>query len=185
MKPSILWELFTAWFRIGIFTFGGGYAMLPLIEKEVIDKKGWTDKQEILDIYALAQTVPGVIALNTAIFLGNRLAGPLGAVAAAAGVIAPSILIIITIAVFFLQLQANHYVMRAFSGIRAAVVGLVAAAALRIALASCKKTSAVVICLVAFGLSLFTPIHAVWLIIAGGVSGFLLYYLFSPNRQER
>ena len=66
-------ELFAAWFKIGLFTFGGGYAMLPLIEREVIDKKGWTDKEEILSIYALAQSVPGVIAVNTSIILGNRL----------------------------------------------------------------------------------------------------------------
>src|SRR5690554_615214 len=137
-RKAALWELFSAWFKIGLFTFGGGYAMLPLIEREVIDKKGWTDKEEILSIYALAQSVPGVIAVNTSIILGNRLAGIKGAAAAAAGVIAPSLIIIMSIAVYFDYIMNSVYVLQAFSGIRAAVVGLVAAAAVRIALGSLK-----------------------------------------------
>ena len=125
---AALWELFTTFFRIGLFTFGGGYAMLPLVEKEVIDKKGWTDKEEILSIYALAQSVPGVIAVNTSLILGNRLAGVKGAVAAGAGVIMPSLIVIVAIAAFFSQIQDNFYILQAFSGIRAAVtVALLAA----------------------------------------------------------
>lgn len=174
MKHAILWDLFAVWFRIGLFTFGGGYAMLPLIEREVIEKKGWTDKDEILDIYALAQSVPGVIAINTAIFLGNQLAGPLGALVAAAGVIAPSIVVIVTIALSFHQLQSMPYVMQAFAGIRAAVVGLVGAAAIRIAMASCQRSLAIGIAIVAFLLSLFTVIHAAWIIVAAGLIGFLI-----------
>ncbi len=176
---AVLWQLFSSFFRIGLFTFGGGYAMLPLIEKEVIDRRGWTDRQDILDIYALGQSVPGIIAVNTAIFLGNRMAGPLGAVAAAAGVIAPSLVIIISIASFFQQLQESIWVLRAFSGIRAAVVGLVAAAALRIGLRTIRDKRSLALTSVVFLLSLFTSIHVVYLLIGGAITGWLMYYVFA------
>lgn len=180
-KSATLWELFSAWFRIGLFTFGGGYAMLPLIEREVIDKKRWTDKEEILTIYALAQSVPGVIAINTSIFLGNRLAGVGGAIAAASGVIAPSLVIIIAIAVFFTQIQGNIYVLQAFSGIRAAVVGLVAAAAFRIALAALKDRPAILIGVGAFLLSVFTEVHAIAVIVGGALLGVVVYYFIGKG----
>ncbi|NMB19335.1 MAG: chromate transporter [Firmicutes bacterium] len=181
---ATLRELFVAWFKIGLFTFGGGYAMLPLIEREVIDKKGWTDKEEILSIYALAQSVPGVIAVNTSIILGNRLAGVRGAVVAAAGVMAPSLLVIMAIASYFDYIMKSVYVLQAFSGIRAAVVGLVAAAAVRIALASLKDKPAYAIALTAFVLSAFTEIHAIVIILGGALAGFLVYYFGAKGRAE-
>ena len=181
---AALWELFTTFFRIGLFTFGGGYAMLPLVEKEVIDKKGWTDKEEILSIYALAQSVPGVIAVNTSLILGNRLAGVKGAVAAGAGVILPSLIVIVAIAAFFSQIQDNFYILQAFSGIRAAVVGLVAAAAVRIARPALKDRPAVLIALSAFLLSAFTDLHAVVIIGAGAAAGLAVYYLGAKRRAE-
>lgn len=181
---ATLWELFAAWFKIGLFTFGGGYAMLPLIEREVIDNKAWTDKEEILSIYALAQSVPGVIAVNTSIILGNRLAGVKGAIVAAAGVIAPSLIVIMAIASYFDYLMNSLYVLRAFSGIRAAVVGLVAAAGVRIALASLKDKPAYVIAVVAFVLSAFTDVHAIIIILGGALAGFLVYYVGAKRRAE-
>lgn len=183
-KTANLWELFVAWFKIGLFTFGGGYAMLPLIEREVIDKKGWTDKEEILSIYALAQSVPGVIAVNTSIILGNRLVGVKGAVVAAAGVVAPSLIIIMTIASSFHVIQSNVYVLQAFSGIRAAVVGLVAAAAVRISFASLKDKPGYVIAAAAFLLSAFTDLHAIAIIIGGAVAGLVVYYFGAKGRAN-
>lgn len=183
-RKAALWELFSAWFKIGLFTFGGGYAMLPLIEREVIDKKGWTDKEEILSIYALAQSVPGVIAVNTSIILGNRLAGIKGAAAAAAGVIAPSLIIIMSIAVYFDYIMNSVYVLQAFSGIRAAVVGLVAAAAVRIALGSLKDKAGYIIAFAAFALSAFTDLHAIAIILGGVVAGLLVYYFGARKGAE-
>lgn len=183
-RTASLGELFVAWFKIGLFTFGGGYAMLPLIEREVIDKKGWTDKEEILSIYALAQSVPGVIAVNTSIVLGNRLAGVKGAVVAAAGVISPSLIVIMAIASYFDVIMNSVYVLQAFSGIRAAVVGLVAAAAVRIALASLKDKPAYMIAIAAFLLSAFTDIHAIAIIVGGAFAGVLVYY-FGAKRRAR
>ena len=183
-RTASLGELFVAWFKIGLFTFGGGYAMLPLIEREVIDRKGWTDKEEILSIYALAQSVPGVIAVNTSIVLGNRLAGVKGAVVAAAGVISPSLIVIMAIASYFDVIMNSVYVLQAFSGIRAAVVGLVAAAAVRIALASLKDKPAYMIAIAAFLLSAFTDIHAIAIIVGGAFAGVLVYY-FGARRRAR
>ena len=183
-RTASLRELFVAWFKIGLFTFGGGYAMLPLIEREVIDNKGWTDKEEILSIYALAQSVPGVIAVNTSIILGNRLGGVKGAVVAAAGGISPSLIVIMTIASYFDSIMNSVYVLQAFSGIRSAVVGLVAAAAVRIALASLKDKSAFVIAIAAFVLSAFTDVHAIAIILGGALAGLLAYYLGAKRRVE-
>lgn len=183
-RQATLGELFVAWFKIGIFTFGGGYAMLPLIEREVIDNKGWTDKEEILSIYALAQSVPGVIAVNTSIILGNRLAGLKGAIVAAIGVIAPSLLVIMSIATYFDVIMNSLYVLRAFSGIRAAVVGLVAAAGVRIALASLKDKPGYAIAIAAFILSAFTDVHAILIILGGALAGFLVYYVGAKRRAE-
>ncbi|NLL43144.1 MAG: chromate transporter [Firmicutes bacterium] len=183
-RKATLWELFSAWFKIGLFTFGGGYAMLPLIEREVIDKKGWTDKEEILSIYALAQSVPGVIAVNTSIILGNRLAGVKGAAVAAAGVIAPSLIIIMIIAANFDYIMNSVYVLQAFSGIRAAVVGLVAAAAVRIALGSLKDKPAYIIAIAAFVLSAFTDLHAIAIILGGALAGLAVYYFGARRGAE-
>ena len=124
-KRASLWNLFSVFFRIGAFTFGGGLAMLPLIEREVVEVQGWVEQEEILDIVALSQSVPGAIAVNSAIFIGLRLRGLAGALAALLGVMTPSVVIILIIAHFFTQFQSNPYVMRAFSGVKAAVIGLV------------------------------------------------------------
>lgn len=174
----LYWELLTAWFKVGLFTFGGGYAMLPLIEKEVIDRKGWATHEEILDIFALAQSLPGAIAINTAIFLGQRLAGIAGAIAAAIGVVLPSLLVILVIAIYFTAFQTNPQIMAAFSGIRAAVAGLVAAAAVRISVSSCRSIFAFILAGISLVLNLRTSIHAGWIILGGALIGLIYYYLW-------
>ncbi len=170
-----LWEFFASFFRIGLFTFGGGLAMLPMIEREVIDRHGWTDRDEILDIYAMAQSVPGVIAANTAVFLGNRLFGFWGAVVGVVGVVLPSIVIITLIAIFFEQLKANPWIAAAFEGIRAAVVGLIAAAAVRVGRRAVKGHFAFLVALGALLLSLSGYVNAIVVIILGGLAGYVQY----------
>lgn len=169
------WQLFTVFFRIGLFTFGGGFAMMPLIEKEIVDVHGWVKKDEILDIFALAQSVPGAIGPNTAIFIGLQLRGLAGAIVALLGVITPSILIILIIAHFFVQFQANPHVMRAFSGVKAAVIGLIAAAAFRAGKNAIVDRFGLVVAFVALILSAFEIIPVVWVILLGGLSGILYY----------
>ena len=119
-------SLFTTFFKIGIFTLGGGYAMIPLIEEEVVNKKQWVSKEEFLDIIAIAQSCPGVFAINTSIFIGYKLSKLRGAIATALGTALPSFLIILGIAMFFHEFQDNPIVASIFRGIRPAVVALIA-----------------------------------------------------------
>ncbi len=169
------WRLFIVFFRIGLFTFGGGFAMLPLIEKEVVDVHGWVDRDEILDVFALAQSVPGAIAVNTAVFIGWRKHDFGGAIAALFGVITPSMAIILIIAQLFVQFQSNLYWSRAFFGVKAAVLGLIAAAALRAGRGAIVDRFGLLVAVIALVLSVSGIIPAVWVIILGGISG-LLYY---------
>ncbi len=168
-------RLFIAFFRIGLFAFGGGFAMLPLIEKEVVDRHRWAEKEEILDIFALTQSVPGSVGVNTAVFIGGRLHGIPGAIAALLGVVTPSVLIILIIAHFFSQFQSNPYVSKAFAGIRGAIIGLIAAAGLRIARSSIFDRFGLMVAVIAFVLSVFGVLPVVWLMISGGAAGYLYY----------
>ncbi|MGP1547515.1 MAG: chromate transporter [Prevotella sp.] len=123
---DIGWRLFRTFFKIGIVTFGGGYAMIPMIEEEVVDKNKWIDKETFLDLIAIAQTCPGVFAVNISTFIGYKLHRTLGAVLAAFGTALPSFIIILLIAMFFVEFQHIPWVMACFRGIRPAVVALIA-----------------------------------------------------------
>lgn len=168
---SFLLEIFTTFFRVGAFTFGGGLAMLPLFEREVIENKGWVKKEDILDIYAISQSLPGVIAVNASTFIGYRLAGVPGAVAAISGVMAPSLIIIVAIASFFTQFRQNFYVAKVLHGVRAAVAALIFLTAYRIGKASLKGAFGVITAAAAFGITLLTDINVIYIILAGGLLG--------------
>ena len=127
---NIYWESFKTFFKIGIFTLGGGYAMIPLIEEEVVNKHRWVEKEEMLDLIAIAQSCPGVFAINIAIFIGYKLRQERGAIATALGTALPSFLIILAIAIFFKQFEDN--VAAIFRGIRPAVVALIAVPTFRL-----------------------------------------------------
>ena len=120
-----LHTIFASFFKIGLFTFGGGYAMIPLIEREMIDRRAWVGRREFLDLLTLAQSVPGPIAVNTAVFVGYRMRGLRGAAAALLGTVLPSFVIILTIALFFAGIRQNPVVDAAFKGMRPAVVALI------------------------------------------------------------
>lgn len=120
-------SLFWSFLKIGAFTFGGGYAMIPLIEKEVIEKKKWVERENFLELLTLAQLAPGPISLNTSVFVGYKVAGYRGAVAAVLGVIIPSFVIILVIVIYLAGLRGNRYVNAAFMGMRPAVVALIVA----------------------------------------------------------
>lgn len=169
------WELFLAFFRIGLFTFGGGFAMLPLIEKEVVEDHAWASKEEILDIFALAQSVPGAIGVNTAVFIGLRLYGIPGALVALLGVVTPSIVIILIIAHFFSQFQSNFYVAKAFHGVKVAVVGLIGAATVRVAKGAIVDRFGLAVAIVALIVSASGIIPVIWVMVLGGLAGYLYY----------
>lgn len=129
---NIYWESFKTFFKIGIFTLGGGYAMIPLIEEEVVNRKKWVSKEEMLDLIAIAQSCPGVFAINIATFIGYKLHKTRGAIATTIGTALPSFLIILAIAIFFKQFEDNRIVASIFRGIRPAVVALIAVPTFRL-----------------------------------------------------
>ncbi len=164
-------ELFCSFLKIGIFTFGGGYAMIPIIQAEVITRKGWIKEQEFLDLLTLAQSAPGPISLNTAVFVGYKMYGYRGALSSLAGVVLPSFTILLLVAMFFSQIRENPIVDAAFRGMQPIVVAIMLAPILGftkgmhwtlIALAA-----AITMVIWYFGVS---PIY---LLVAGAVAGLL------------
>ena len=174
-KFKSLLELFFIFFKIGSFTFGGGLAMLPLIQNEVVDKRKWVSEEEILDVFAVSQSVPGVIAINSAIFIGNRTFGIAGAVFAALGVILPAFISILLIITLLFSLRENIYVQRIFSGIKAASAALILLAAVKLGKSAIKGKSGYVIAAVSFCFIVVFNIHAAWSVVFGGVAGYLTY----------
>lgn len=120
------WNLFRTFFRIGLFSFGGGAAMLPMLRAEMVEKKRWVSDEELLDYYSIGQCTPGIIAVNTATFVGYKMRGVVGAILTTLGVVAPSVIVITLIATVLQNFMHNMYVMQAFAGIRIVVVALVA-----------------------------------------------------------
>ncbi len=127
-----LWLLFSAFFRIGAFTFGGGYSMLPMLQKEVVERHGWATEAELLNYFAVGQCAPGVIAVNTAVFVGYHKRRVLGGIVAALGVVMPSLIIIIIIAALLSNFAHYPAVQHAFAGIRVAVTALIVSAVIRL-----------------------------------------------------
>lgn len=119
-------QIFTSFAKIGAFTIGGGYAMIPLIQEEVVNKKRWIEEEDFMDVLAISQSAPGLLSVNISIFLGYRMRGTKGSVVATLGSILPSFLIILMIAMFFAGYQDNPTVMKIFKGIRPVVVALIA-----------------------------------------------------------
>lgn len=123
---NIYLEIFTCFAKIGAFTIGGGYAMIPIIQKEVVDKRGWISEEDFMDVLAISQSAPGILAVNISIFLGYRLKGVKGSIVATLGSALPSFSIILLIAMFFVGYQENPAVISIFKGIRPVVVSLIA-----------------------------------------------------------
>ncbi len=133
MKWNLLFDLFIAFVKIGPISFGGGYAMIPLIEREIVDKRKWIRSEEVSEVFAIAGTAPGAIAVNAAIFIGYRLAGFSGALAAMIGVLLPTTAIVLLLGSLYFVFKDNVFVEGAFLGIRAAVVGLITYAGINVA----------------------------------------------------
>ena len=172
MKTLI--QMFFIFARIGGFTFGGGYAMLPMLQKELVENKGWTTNEELIDYYAIGQCTPGIIAVNVATFVGYKTKGVLGGIFATLGMITPSIIIVGIIAAFVSGFQDYVVVQWAFSGIRAAVVALILSAMWKIAKKSLVDIFAVIIFLAVAALSFFTDLSPVIFVVTAGVCGLVL-----------
>ena len=166
-----LWELFWSFFRIGALTFGGGLAMLPMLEREIVTKRGWADMDEITDYYAIGQCTPGIIAVNTATFIGYKQKKIIGGVVATLGVIAPSLIIICALAGIIDAVDSNVYVKHAFAGISVAVCALLVQSIIKLAKSGIKDTFQLCLGLAALLISLIFGVSSIPVIIGAGVIG--------------
>ena len=171
--PTSFFKLFTTFFRIGLFTFGGGYAMIPLIERDVVQRNGWIKPTEFADLLALAQSAPGVFAVNMAVFVGYKLRGVPGALAAAFGCVLPSVMIILLIALFFRQFRHIEVVNNVFKGIRPVVVALIAVPVFNVAKSAKVGWSTVWVPVLAAFLIVAMGVSPVYIILIAGIAGFL------------
>ena len=162
----MFFQLFWTYLKIGTFTLGGGYAMLPLIQREVVDRKGWIDEEEFLNMIALAQAAPGLIAVNSAIFIGWRVGGWKGVCGAVLGAVLPSFLIILAIAMVFQDWKELPAVEAAFKGIRPAVVALIAAPLIKMAKSAKIGWITALIPIAAALLIWLGHVNPVWVILA-------------------
>lgn len=170
----IYWETFKTFFKIGIFTLGGGYAMIPLIEEEVVNRHKWVDKEEMLDLIAIAQSCPGVFAINISIFIGYKLRKTRGAIATALGTALPSFLIILAIAIFFHQFEDNRVIAAMFKGIRPAVVALIAVPTFNLARRAQLNRYTLWIPIVSALAIWLLGVSPIWIILIAGSVGYLL-----------
>lgn len=164
-------DLFVSFFKMGLFTFGGGYAMLPMLQREVVEKHKWVTEDRILDYYAIGQCTPGVIAVNTATFVGVAVAGFWGGVVATCAVILPSLLIITLVSSVLEAFSSIAIVAHALAGVRVAVAVLVIAAAAKLFRKGVKGVLGYVIFLLSLLLLLFFDVSPIWIVLGAGVIG--------------
>ena len=170
---KVLWDLFRAFFTIGAMTFGGGYAMLPMLEREIVQKHKWATQEEILNYFAIGQCTPGVIAVNTATFVGYKTKKEIGGIVATLGVIAPSILIITVIAMVLQNFMDIVWVQHAFAGIRVAVVALITASVVKLFKSNVKKSWHIALAVIAFIVVALLKLSPVYVVVACAVLSFI------------
>ena len=169
----IFLKLFAAFARVGVLTFGGGYAMIPMLEREIVDRHGWATSEELMDYYAVGQCTPGVIAVNTATFIGYKVAGDLGGVIATLGVVFPSFVIISVIAGIIQNFADIPAVKSAFAGIRVCVCVLIFNSVLKLWKGAVKDKVTMALCLLVFVLSMFFNISPIVFVVLCAAAGIL------------
>lgn len=170
---NIYIEAFSIFFKIGAFTIGGGYAMVPLIENEIVTRRKWVSQDDFINLLAISQSAPGILAVNISIFIGYKLRGIRGSIITALGTILPSFIIILAIALFFHNFKDNLFVERIFKGIRPAVVALIAAPTFSMAKSARINRFNSWIPIVSALLIWLLGFSPIWIIIAAGTGGFL------------
>lgn len=169
-----LFDLFFTFARVGGLTFGGGYAMLPILQREVVEKRNWVTNEEIMDYYAIGQCTPGIIAINTATFIGQKCAGNIGGIVATLGVVFPSLIIITLIAAFLQNFTDLAIVKNAFTGIRICVSVLIINAVIKLWKGSVIDISTAVIFFIIFIAAVFTDISPILFVLFAGLAGIIL-----------
>lgn len=185
-EPKInarLTELFFTFLKLGAFTIGGGYAMIPLIEKELIDKKGWLNREEFLELLALAQSAPGILAMNIAVSIGYTTRKKAGIYAASLGAVLPSFVIILLIASVFTSFRDNPVIESIFKGIRPAVVALIATPLFRLAKSANITHKTMVIPIGTAILVGFCGLSPIWIILSSALGGILWFWIIKRKRS--
>ncbi len=190
MRTNLYLQLWLTFMKIGAFTFGGGWAMISIIEREIVDNHKWIEKDEFLDLLAIAQAMPGILAVNIAVVIGDRLKGIKGSIAAAFGTILPSFVIILAIAIFLTPetIKNNEVLTRIFKGIRPAVVALIIAPVITTARAAKINWKTILIpvtvaALIYSGLPVVS--NPILYIILGGIGGYIYYtHVALKHRKE-
>ena len=185
MRSNLYLKLFISFFKIGAFTFGGGWAMIPLIEREVVDKQNWIKREDFVDALAIAQSLPGVLAVNISILIGNKLRGLKGCLMATLGTILPSFLIILAIAIWFVQTYDNPVVERIVKCIRPAVVALIVSPVFSTAKTARINIKTVIIPIIV-ALSIWLGgISPIWFVLLGAIGGILYCnHVIASSKQK-
>lgn len=182
-KIRIYFELFFTFLKIGAISFGGGYAMLTIIEREFVEKKKWATREELLNIFAIGESTPGAIAINVASFLGTKYAGFFGGLFATIGVALPAFFIILALSYIIDLVKGNIWVARAFMGVRVGVVVLIAQAVLKFAKTLEKDWYSIPIVIISFCIAIFTKISIIYVLL--GIAGFMIVYVAIRNEFRR
>ena len=182
---NFYWTAFRTFFKIGAFTLGGGYAMIPIIEAEIVDKYKWISKEDFIDLIAVAQSCPGVFAANISIFIGYKLRKTQGALCTCLGAVLPSFLIILLIAMFFHQFMDVPWIAAMFRGIRPAVVALIAAPTFKLAKSAKINLSTCWIPIVSALLIWALHVNPIYIILAAGIGGYMYGCWLKPNNKRK
>lgn len=177
---SELLDIYMVCFKMGAVTFGGGYAMLPILRREIVQNRQWVDEETIMDYYALSQGLPGIIAVNVSVFIGYKHKGSLGATAAALGMISPCIIIISLIAACLASFQDNPIVRHALAGVSACVAALILDAVVALWKKGVKDVVGYILCFGMIGITVFTKLNPIILVVTAAIIGILL----APKKKE-
>ena len=175
-KKTSLLTLFLTFAKVGVMTFGGGYAMLPILEREVVTNHGWTTSEQMLDYYAIGQCTPGIIAVNVSTFIGYKTRGVLGAIVATLGMVFPSMLIITALASVLKMFQDNEYVRKAFAGIRIAVCALMVSAVIGLVNKAVSSIPTAIVAVAALLLQIFLGVSPILIVVCAVAFGLIMYF---------
>ncbi len=183
LKDNVIFQLFITFFRIGAFTFGGGYAMIPIIQKEAVEKRHWIKDEDIIDLLAIAESTPGVLAVNSATFVGYNVGGVPGSLAATVGVVMPSFIMILILSQFYIAFRQNVWVDYAFRGIKAGVCVLLLKSFMKLYKALDKRSFHMCLLVGAIFLSALMGLEAIVIIISGGILGYIYSTFFDKAKE--
>lgn len=185
MKKTSLWQLFAVFFRTGLFTFGGGYAMIAILQEELVNNRKWITNNDMLDMIVVAESTPGVIAVNTATSVGYKQRGVLGAIVATLGIVLPSFLIVSALSYVISAFQSNIWYQSAFKGIQACVTVLVVNAFTKMFKQIQQDVYNYLALVIAFAVATFTNFNVIFLILGGAVCGLLITLIKSKSTDDK